>query len=503
MPRSNTTFIDLRAKLATYMNEQELVFIERAYDRAFAAHEGVKRESGEPYIEHPLAVAMTLANFSLDSPTIAASLLHDVVEDTKVSLSSLEREFGKEVSCLVAGVTKLQRVRLKPSFSFLPSFFQKRAEEARNFERQVESLRKMLLAMTTDIRVIFIKLADRLHNMQTLDAVRPDKRARIAQETLEIYAPLANRLGMGSIKGQLEDLAFPYVYPHEYKDLHDRVGGKLTAREVYVLRFQKILTNFLQKEGVPVSSVHGRAKHLYSLWRKLQRYDGDLSKIYDLVAVRIIVPTVADCYQTLGLLHSRWNPLIGRIKDYIATPKPNGYQSLHTTIFGPDGEIVEIQIRTTEMHDLAERGIAAHWHYSESKHAKKVAERESRTKLEWLEELHKWQASLKDPNELKRILSLDFFSDQIFVFTPQGDVIKLPAKSTPIDFAYAIHSDVGNACTGAKIDGKIVPLDTKLDNGDIVEIMTAKNPQGPKRDWLTFVQTQKARSHIKVYHHLS
>ncbi|MGI6103055.1 MAG: RelA/SpoT family protein [Patescibacteria group bacterium] len=496
------TYSALRTRLATYMGDAELALVDRAYERAAAAHAGITRESGEPYIEHPLAVARQLAEFSLDAPTIAASLLHDVLEDTKTSFASLEREFGKEVAALVAGVTKLKRIRLKPSFSFLPSFFRRRAEAAQNFERQVESLRKMLLAMTSDIRVIFIKLADRLHNMQTLDAVRPDKRARIAQETLEIYAPLANRLGMGSIKGQLEDLAFPYVHPREYKELQEKVGSRIAEREAYVVRFQKLLAAFLKAEHIKSVSIHGRAKHLYSLWRKLNRYDGDLSKIYDLVAVRIIVPTVADCYQTLGLLHSRWNPLIGRIKDYIATPKPNGYRSLHTTIFGPDGEIVEVQIRTPEMHDLAERGIAAHWHYSEGKHAKQVAERDSRSKLEWLAELNKWQESLKDPNELKRILHVDFFSDQIFVFTPQGDVVKLAARSTPVDFAYAIHSDVGNACTGAKIDGRIVPLDTELRNGDIVEIMTAKNPQGPKRDWLTFVATQKARSHIKAYYHL-
>lgn len=309
---------------------------------------------------------------------------------------------------------------------------------------------------------------------------------------------------MGEMKGELEDRAFPYVYPNEHRQLREQLGERITEREAYVQRYMRVLRSYLEGEGLTVRNIHGRVKHLYSLWRKLQRYDGDLAKIYDLVAVRVVVGSTDDCYRALGLIHSRWNPLLGRIKDYIATPKPNDYRSLHTTVFGLDGEIVEIQIRTDQMHEQAERGIAAHWHYSEGKHdARRDAQADSHEKLEWLAELRRWQASLKDPRELKQVLQLDFFSDRIFVFTPQGDIIKLPAGSTPVDFAYAIHSDIGNACTGAKVNGKLVPLTTTLENGDIVEIMTSRQASGPKRDWLRFVATQKARTYIKAKFNLS
>lgn len=498
----------LRAKLTNrlkrYLNQEELQLVDRAYEFARSAHKGAKRASGEEYLTHPLSVALILADLELDAETIAAALLHDVCEDTPFTPAELTRTFGPEITSLVAGVTKLGRIKLKHDSTFLPRFFQRRAEEQLQFERQVEYLRKMLLAMSSDIRIILIKLADRLHNMRTLSAVRPDKRARIAQETLEVYAPLAYRLGMGEIKGELEDRAFPYVYPNEYRTLREQLGERITEREAYVQRYMRVLRTYLEGEGLTVASIHGRVKHLYSLWRKLQRYDGDLAKIYDLVAIRVIVTSPDDCYRALGLIHSRWNPLLGRIKDYIATPKPNDYRSLHTTVFGLDGEIVEVQIRTDQMHEQAERGIAAHWHYSEEKtRARRDAQADSAEKLEWLTELRRWQASLKDPHELKHVLQLDFFSDRIFVFTPQGDIIKLPAGSTPVDFAYAIHSDVGNACTGAKVNGKLIPLTTKLENGDIVEVITSRQASGPKRDWLRFVATQKARSHIKAKFNLS
>lgn len=503
-PSVSPNEVRLRAKLLklieVYLSEPEQQLVVRAYEFARLHHATAKRASGESYIVHPLSVAIRLAELNLDAATIAAGLLHDVCEDAGVPSETLKSEFGTEIATLVAGVTKLARVKLKKP-TILSRILERRAAEKLAFDRQVESLRKMLIAMADDIRVILIKLADRLHNMETLDAVRPDKRVRIAQETLEIYAPLAYRLGMGEIKGRLEDLAFPYVYQSEYDDLRGEIEDRVSEREKYIDRFSRVVKSYLQAEGVRVTDIHGRAKHVYSLWRKLKRYQGDLSKIYDIVAIRLIVPTIGDCYHSLGLIHARWNPLLGRIKDYIATPKPNGYQSLHTTVFGLDGEISEIQIRTAEMHEQAEFGIAAHWNYSEYKHSAPSQHSPAHGKLQWLKELRRWQASLKDPKELKEVLQLDFFSDRIFVFTPQGDVIDLPADSTPVDFAYSIHSDLGNACVGSKINNKLSPLDTKLANGDIVEILLGKQPK-PKRDWLRFIKSHKARSHIKSYFNL-
>lgn len=492
--------LKLHEATQTYLSPKEWLVIEQAVVFANKHHEGTVRASGVPYMTHPLHVAIFLANLQLDSATIAAGVLHDIIEDTDVSSEELKRQFGDEIAQLVAGVTKLKKVQIHESTSFVSRILERRQEKRLIFERQVESLRKMLIAMAKDIRVILIKLADRLHNMQTLDSFRPEKRARIAQETLEIYAPIAYRLGMGQIKGDLEDLAFPYVYPKESESLQALIESRVSERERYIRRYKRVLQTYLESEGIQESDIHGRIKHTYSLWRKLQRYQGDISKIYDLVALRIIVPSASDCYRTLGLVHSRWNPLIGRIKDYIATPKPNGYRSLHTTVFGLDGEIVEIQIRTPEMHEQAERGIAAHWSYNEHKHLDtKIA---SEAKPEWLSELHSWQNTLKNPKELREALRLDFFTDQIFVFTPLGEVITLPAESTTVDFAYAIHSEVAESCTGAKINGKLSSFDTHLENGDIVEITRSKNPAGPRRDWLKFVKTQKARSQIKAWFHL-
>ena len=490
---------------SSYLDAEELLLLDRAVAFAKRHHEGTVRQSGEAYLTHPLSVAIFLTKLQLDAATLTAGVLHDVPEDTEVTIEELTKEFGPDVGHLVAGVTKLKKVRLQEPASFVSRFIGRRDEKRLAFERQVESLRKMLIAMAADIRVILIKLADRLHNMQTLDSFRPEKRARIAQETLEIYAPIAYRLGMGQIKGDLEDLAFPYVYEKEYAQLQALVEHRVAERERYIRRFSRILESHLEADGIRSANVHGRVKHMYSLWRKLQRYQGDLSKIYDLVAIRIIVPTASDCYRTLGLVHSRWNPLIGRIKDYIATPKPNGYRSLHTTIFGLDGEIVEIQIRTPEMHEQAERGVAAHWSYNERKHltaADASPEAIKEAKLEWLSDLRSWQSSLKDPSELREALRLDFFSDQIFVFTPRGEVITLPVDSTPVDFAYAIHSEVAESLQGALINSKLSTLSTPLQNGDIVEIIRAKHPKGPKRDWLRFVKTQKARSHIKTWFHI-
>ena len=486
----------------TYLDKHEWLLIERAVVFAKQHHGTMRRISGTLYTTHPLHVAITLAKLQLDAPTIAAGLLHDIPEDTEVSIDQIKDEFGKEIAQLVAGVTKLKKVQLQESSSFVLRIIDRQHERRLAFERQVESLRKMLIAMAQDIRVILIKLADRLHNMETLDSLRPDKQVRIAQETLEIYAPIAYRLGMGQIKGELEDLAFPYVYPKEYESLQALVESRVQERETYIRKYRRSLQSYLESEGVKVSAIDGRVKHIYSLWRKLQRYQGDISKIYDLVAIRIIVPTGSDCYRTLGLIHSRWNPLLGRIKDYIATPKPNGYRSLHTTVFGLDGEIVEIQIRTPEMHEQAERGIAAHWSYNEGKHLEKGVTAQTESKLEWLSELRKWQTSLKDAKELRQALRMDFFTDQIFVFTPQGEVITLPVESTAIDFAYAIHSEVAESCTGVKINSKLSTLNTPLENGDIVEIVRSKHPSGPRRDWLKFAKTQKARSQIKTWFNL-
>lgn len=475
-----------------YLNSSQKQEVEKAYELADLAHKNVMRESGDPYITHPLAVAQTLAHLKLDAETIIAGLLHDVVEDTDIALEKISKDFSPDVARLVDGVTKLEKIRIKRSSNFLPDFFARKKEERFSFEQHVDSLRKMLLATVNDMRVILIKLADRLHNMQTLGEARPDKRGRKAQETLEIYAPIAHRLGIGEFKGQLEDLSFPFVYPNEYKNLQDLVGDKLKQHETYVENLISTMKNYLIEQGVEISDIHGRAKHMYSLFLKLRRYNNDLSKIYDLIAIRIIVPTVSDCYQALGLIHGKWNPLIGRIKDYISLPKPNGYQSLHTTIFGPEGEIVEVQIRTKEMHEHAERGVAAHWHYKQK--GKNNEANKSAVKL--IEDLSQLSEKIKDPDEFKSSLNLDFLKDRIFVFTPGGDIIDLPAEATIIDFAYAIHSDIGNGATGAKINGKIAPLHTELSNGDIVEISTSHRST-PRRDWLKFVKTARARNHIK------
>lgn len=492
MPQQSLT--RLKAKIK-YLGPNEQKEILRACDFAQKAHEKQKRQTGEPYLKHCLETAVYIANLKLDEPTVIAAILHDCVEDANIPLVVIQKEFGKTVANLVDGVTKLGKIRITRRW-----FIFKNKEELESFDRQVETLRKMFVAMARDIRVVIIKLADRLHNMKTLSGVEEEKRLRIAKETLEIYAPLAHRLGMGELKGQLEDLAFPIVYPDEYQWLKKQIKDAFEKRTRYLAKVKKYLARRLAAEGIK-AEINGRAKYLYSLWRKLQRYDNDLNRIYDLVALRVIVTSLADCYKVLGIIHEQWKPLVGRIKDYIAMPKPNGYQSLHTTVFCLEGRIVEFQIRTRAMHEQAENGIAAGWHYAETKgtldYILKKIKRASYDDIRWVKELAKWQAKSVDNHQLQSDIQVDFFSDRIFVYTPKGDVKDLPAGATPIDFAYAIHSELGNSCIGAKVNGKMTSLNTALRNGDIVEIMKSKRPAGPKRDWLGIAKTSLARSSIR------
>lgn len=487
------TYSDLEKKL-DYLSAEDLKTVHRTYDFAAHAHEGQTRQTGEPYVGHALETAGFIADLKLDYEAIAAALLHDVCEDTTCNQLEIKKEFGPKIAELVDGVTKLGHIRIVRKW-----LFAKDEQELKGFERQAENLRKMFVAMAKDIRVILIKLADRLHNMRTLDGVDEKKRYRIAKETLEIYAPLANRLGMGELKGRLEDLAFPYVYPDEYKELTRTVVHPRSEKEKYLEKLKNKILKKLAKEGIRAET-SGRAKHWYSLWRKLQHNNNDLGQVHDLVALRIIVGSIDECYKALGLIHEMFKPLVGHIKDYIAQPKPNGYQSLHTTVFADDGQIVEIQIRTSEMHDRAENGIAAHWHYSEKKNNWNYFTKSSspvpQEDLVWVQELSKWQQMIQDNSEIIDGLGTDFFSKRIFVYTPKGDVQNLPAEATPIDFAYLVHTDVGNSAVGAKINGKMVEISRPLQNGDIVEILTKKGSK-PKQDWLKFVKTSSARSKIK------
>lgn len=447
--------------------------IQLAYDYAKEAHEGQKRESGEDYIQHSLATAINLANMKVSTPVIIAGLLHDVPEDTKRTIKDIKNNFGGEVAALVEGITKLGKIKY------------------RGVERYIENLRKMFLSMAQDLRVILIKFADRMHNLETLKALPERKQKRIAMEVLEIYAPIANRLGMGEIKGRLEDLAFPFVYPKEYEWVKAIAESQCKEKEKLLKEAKTQIDKELKKEGIKVVSIHGRTKHLYSFYKKLLKYNRDITKIYDLVALRIIVKNVADCYATLGVIHKRWIPLKGRIKDYIARPKPNGYQSLHTTVFCDSGEIIEFQIRTEKMHEEAEYGIAAHWHYDEK--GSIIINKN----LQWVEEFARWHKEMRDEEYLDS-LKIDVFQDRIFVFTPQGDVIDLPENSTPVDFAYHVHTEIGDKCSGAKINDQLVSLDTKLNSGDVVEIILDKNRKGPSADWLKFVKTKMAKNKIRA-----
>ncbi|HDZ85590.1 MAG TPA: bifunctional (p)ppGpp synthetase/guanosine-3',5'-bis(diphosphate) 3'-pyrophosphohydrolase [Candidatus Moranbacteria bacterium] len=484
------TIEDIFKSFRLPLTEARKKLIINAYEFSDDAHKGQKRKSGEDYIQHSLATAKTLADIGMGSKTIAAGLLHDVPEDTSVTLDEVEKKFGMEIASLVNGITKLGKIKLRESKE----------------EYFLENLRKMFLAMAADIRVVIVKLADRLHNMRTLEHLPPEKQKRIAQETMEIYAPIANRLGIGEIKGQLEDLSFKYIEPEDYEYVKNLEIKHYKEREKYVNLSIEELKEGLENEGIKVIDIYGRAKHLYRLFKKLQRHNMDINQIYDLVAIRIIVPDIADCYEALGIVHKKFRPMVGRIKDYISLPKPNGYQSIHTTIFGPEGRILEVQIRTQKMHDEAEFGIAAHWVYSEKEKGKwkkyfskttlkkKVPEKE----LAWVKQLREWQNEIgRDDEEFLEGLRIDFFKNHIFAFTPKGDIIDFPEEATPVDFAYAIHSEVGNRTMGAKADGNIVPLNYNIKNGQVIEILTSKENKKPSRDWLRFVKTSLAKSHIK------
>lgn len=463
---------------------QDIRVIERAYAMAERAHHGQKRQSGEDYIIHPLHVAYFLASMGLDTPTIAAALLHDTLEDTPVTHSEMEKEFGKEITFLVDGVTKLNVITYAGNPGGIGT------------DPKLSSLKKMFFAMAEDIRVILIKLADRYHNMETLAYQGPEAQKRIALETLEIYAPIADRLGMGNLKGQLEDLCFPYVYPDEYRTLVRTVKEKYADRLKYIERTKPVIQRHLKDAGIPVIDIHSRAKRYYSLWGKLRRFEEDVEKVVDLVAMRIVVPDIKSCYEALGVIHKYYRPLPGKIKDYIALPKPNGYRSIHTTVFCEKGRIAEIQIRTPEMHDHAENGVAAHWAYSETgKRKPAVADQ---AELQWVNQLKNFLKEIKTDEGLKNIIKIDFFKHRIFVFTPLGDIKDLPEGATPIDFAYAIHTDLGHSISGARVNNKMVPLDHELRNADVVDVIKNKNGK-PSLDWLKIAKTAQAKRLIKTW----
>jgi GTP diphosphokinase / guanosine-3',5'-bis(diphosphate) 3'-diphosphatase len=459
----------------------DVTLVALGFDFAKKAHAGQKRLTGESYITHSLAVAQTLATWGLDVDTVTAGLLHDVPEDTNFSIEDVKKEFGKEIAVLVDGITKLGKLKY------------------RGVDRFAESLRKMFVAMAEDIRVIFIKFADRRHNLLTLGALPPVKQQRIAKETLEIYAPIAARLGMGQLKGELEDLAFPYAFPESYHWLKSLLRDQKSERLKDIQKMMKELDKLLKTESRGPFQLDWRVKHNYSLYQKLikPQYDKDIDRIYDLVAVRVIVTDISRCYQALGLIHQHWKPLPEKFKDYIAQPKPNGYQSLHTVIFTDQGHPLEVQIRTKAMHQVAEYGVAAHWYYSASGKPQQTP-RIKKQYTDWLKQLRQIQTEIKNQSALLETLKLDAFSHRIFVFTPHGDVIELPENATPIDFAYHIHTELGNFCGGAKINDKLKELNTPLQSGDVVEIIVDKKRSGPAADWVKIVKTHTARSKIKT-----
>lgn len=484
---------DLISRVRRYHPSDDISMIEKAYKIAYAAHEGQVRKSGEPYIIHPLCVAIILADLELDKETIEAGLLHDVVEDTSMTEEEIEKEFGPDVALLVDGVTKLQQINFP---SDKGNGDNKTADQQ---EMQAENLRKMFLAMAKDIRVIMIKLADRLHNMRTLKYQPPAKQQKIARETMEIYAPIAQRLGISKIKVELDDLSLKYLEPDVYYDLVDKIAVRRSEREEYIQQIVDEVTEHMKNAGIK-SQIDGRVKHFFSIYKKMKNQSKTLDQIYDLFAVRIIVDSVKDCYAALGVIHEMYKPIPGRFKDYIAMPKPNMYQSLHTTVIGSSGQPFEIQIRTMEMHKAAEYGIAAHWKYKEASDGKKVAAQEEE-KLAWLRQILEWQRDMSDNKEFMNLLKsdLDLFSDSVYCFTPTGDVKTLPVGSTPIDFAYSVHTAVGNKMIGARVNGKLVTIDYEIQNGDRIEILTSQNSKGPSRDWLNLVKSTQAKNKINQW----
>jgi GTP pyrophosphokinase len=468
-----TKFRDLLRKIRSYRPNDDLTLVKKAYDFSLRNHQGQTRASGEPYLVHPLEVASVLADMRMDTTAIAAGLLHDAVEDTKVTVDDIRTEFGEQVAHIVEGVTKISRI-----------------EFASREEAQAESVRKMVLAMVDDIRVVMIKLADRLHNMRTLEHLRPERQVKIARETQEIYAPIAHRLGMGKIRGELEDLAFQFVDPIAYNQVKDAIESRRKEGEAFLAHIQFIIEEKLRDNKIE-AKVEARIKRIYSIWQKLQRQHISVDQIYDMMALRIITHSVNDCYAVLGLIHNQWRPVPGRIKDMIAMPRPNLYQSLHTTVIAENGHAFEVQIRTEEMHKMAEEGIAAHWKYKDGP-ISAVDEK----RLAWLRQVVEWQREVPDPNEFLSTLKIDLYPEEVYTFSPKGKIVILPREATPVDFAYTIHSQVGDTCVGAKVNGRIVQLRYKLHSGDIVEILTQPGHQ-PSRDWLGFVKSSRAKQKIK------
>jgi GTP pyrophosphokinase len=471
---------DILDRVGGYHPDPDLDLIKKAYVYSAKVHQGQIRKSGEPYLVHPLEVAGILAEMRLDEASIVTGLLHDTIEDTLATREEIADIFGSEIADLVDGVTKLSQ------------FTAGDTQE----EKQAENFRKMVVAMAKDIRVLLVKLADRTHNMRTLEHMSPEKQERIARETLDIYAPLANRLGIQWLKSQLEDLSFRYLRPSEFNDLAGRTEARARQRDKFIAEVVQIIREKLQASDIQ-GEVYGRVKHLYSIWRKMQAQSVDFEQIHDVIAFRVVVSTVAQCYESLGLIHALWRPLPGRFKDYIALPKGNMYQSLHTTVMGPGAERIEIQIRTGEMHKIAEEGVAAHWAYKEGKRGGAPSPKDA-AKFGWLRQLLEWQRDLTDPQEFLETVKVDLFADEVFVFTPRGDVKSLARGATPVDFAYAVHSEVGERTVGAKVNGKIVPLRYTLKNGDIVEVLTAPSAH-PSKDWLTFVKTSRAQTRIRSF----